>query len=168
MSFEAYPYLYLCSVSEMLYIIDHRLVAQKIDKFKSQKGELVNLYGRWLNSFRKSRLLVLKDVISRAFSYQAVEQVFLTKDLISLEQFREIIWEIAHCSIMKLSEDSMNKVSKWIWLIDPYIKIFLTSFLISSSWPLNTSWFLPKIQWPCWTFWPITWTRCLWWQRTRF
>ncbi|XP_074604793.1 organic solute carrier partner 1 [Brevipalpus obovatus] len=109
MSDEAYPYLYLCSTCEMLYIVQHRLAAQSIDQIKTQR--------------------VLGDILTSVFSSSTIEQIFIPKQLMSLKELQNLINRIAHCSIMKLSEDSMNKLFDLVIMVVKYQLVFVQNSL---------------------------------------
>lgn len=74
----------------MLYILEQRLQAQNISSEKSRK--------------------VLQDVISTMFSTKFVEELFKPQDMYTALSVRQIFDRLAHSSIMRLNESSMDKV----------------------------------------------------------
>lgn len=75
---------------EMLYILDQRLKAQSIPGDKSCK--------------------VLHDVVRTMFDSTYVEKLFAPQDMYTVSQTRKIFDRLAHSSIMRLSESSMDKL----------------------------------------------------------
>jgi S-adenosylmethionine synthetase len=75
---------------EMIYILDQRLKAQNIDIVKARK--------------------VLNDVVRTMFAASFVDQLFDSQKMFSVQFTRQIFDKVAHSSIMKLNETSMNKV----------------------------------------------------------
>ncbi|KAG2487008.1 hypothetical protein HYH03_014379 [Edaphochlamys debaryana] len=75
---------------EMTYILEQRLKAQNIPADKSCK--------------------VLNDVIKTMFDPGYVDKLFAPQDMYSVSQTRKIFDRLAHSSIMRLSESSMDKL----------------------------------------------------------
>lgn len=75
---------------EMLYILEQRLQAQNIAEEKS--------------------LRVLQDVISTMFSDKFIGELFKPQKIYSNNSTRQIFDRLAHSSIMRLNESSMNKL----------------------------------------------------------
>lgn len=74
----------------MLYILEQRLQAQKVGEDKADR--------------------VLQDVVSTLFSEQFVEELFKPSKLYSNAATRQIFDKLAHSSIMRLNESSMDKL----------------------------------------------------------
>jgi hypothetical protein len=75
---------------EMLYILEQRLQAQSIVEEKS--------------------LRVLQDVVSTMFSEKFIGELFKPQKIYSNTSTRQIFDRLAHSSIMRLNESSMNKL----------------------------------------------------------
>ena len=90
MSLFCMPFLIINLGGEMLYILEQRLQAQSIPQEKSIK--------------------VLQDVTKAMFGEKFVQELFKPQQLYSNPSTREIFDKLAHSSIMRLSESSMNKV----------------------------------------------------------
>jgi len=75
---------------EMLYILEQRLRAQSIPEEKS--------------------LRVLRDVISTMFSEKFIGELFKPQQMYSNASTRQIFDRLAHSSIMRLNESSMDKL----------------------------------------------------------
>lgn len=84
------PIMVLNMGSEMIYILQQRLKSQKINEDKSKK--------------------VLNDVISKIFEENFINSVFKEYKSYTLTHLKSIFVKIAHCSIMKLNEESMGKL----------------------------------------------------------
>ena len=89
-SLLASPIIIINMGGEMLYILDQRLKAQKVDETKAVK--------------------VLQEVIQCLFLENFVDQLFEPQNIFSIQFTKQIFIKIAHCSIMKLNETSMNKL----------------------------------------------------------
>lgn len=76
--------------SEMIYILEQRLRAQSITSEKSVK--------------------VLHDVVKSMFDPTFVSELFKPQELYSQRATRQIFDKLAHSSIMRLSESSMDKL----------------------------------------------------------
>lgn len=84
MSLKAMPLIYTNLGCEMLYILEQRLIAQSIPLDKSTR--------------------VLHDVAKTMFNEAYVEKLFAPQELYTVSTVRKIFEQIAHSSIMKLSE----------------------------------------------------------------
>ncbi len=91
----------------MIYILEQRLEAQKI---APQKGEKV-----------------LHDVIKSMFFPRFLEELFRPQEVFSLHSCRQVFDRLAHSSIMRLNESSMDK------LMDLITMGFKYQFLCCSS-----------------------------------
>ncbi|GMH42918.1 hypothetical protein BSKO_10840 [Bryopsis sp. KO-2023] len=90
MSLLAMPLIVANLGCEMLYILQQRLVAQNIPSDKSVK--------------------VLHDVVRAMFEPSFVSQLFVPQTLFTVQSTRTIFDKLAHSSIMRLSEASMDKL----------------------------------------------------------
>ncbi|EKX52386.1 hypothetical protein GUITHDRAFT_150773, partial [Guillardia theta CCMP2712] len=84
------PILVLNLGGEMMYILEQRLVAQKIANEKAKK--------------------VIGDILRTMFNPKFIAELFKPQELYSNTSTRQIFERIAHSSIMKLSESSMDKL----------------------------------------------------------
>uniref|UniRef100_A0A8D1NIW8 Protein OSCP1 n=1 Tax=Sus scrofa TaxID=9823 RepID=A0A8D1NIW8_PIG len=90
MSLRTLPLLFLNLGGEMLYILDHRLRAQNIPGDKARK--------------------VLNDIISTMFNRKFIEELFKPQELYSKKALRTVYDRLAHASIMRLNQASMDKL----------------------------------------------------------
>ena len=90
MSLLAMPTVIVNMGGEMVYILEQRLQAQSIPPEKSRK--------------------VLQDVVRTMFSTKFVDELFLPQEIYSNHSTRQIFERLAHSSIMRLNESSMDKV----------------------------------------------------------
>ena len=86
----AMPLIVINMGAEMLYILAHRLDAQKIGDTKSVR--------------------VLEDVVRTMFDPAFVEELFRPHDTYSRSSTRGIFDKLAHSSIMRLNKNSMDKL----------------------------------------------------------
>ena len=89
-SLLASPIIIINMGGEMIYILDQRLKAQKIPSSKASK--------------------VLEEVVQTMFLKNFVSTLFEPQNIFSIQFTKQIFIKIAHCSIMKLNETSMNKL----------------------------------------------------------
>ncbi|KAK2498408.1 hypothetical protein MC885_002955 [Smutsia gigantea] len=90
MSMRTLPLLFLNLGGEMLYILDQRLRAQNIPGDKARK--------------------VLNDIISTMFNRKFMEELFKPQELYSKKALRTVYDRLAHASIMRLNQASMDKL----------------------------------------------------------
>ncbi|XP_010624122.1 protein OSCP1 isoform X2 [Fukomys damarensis] len=90
MSVRTLPLLFLNLGGEMLYILDQRLRAQNIPADKARK--------------------VLNDIIMTMFNRKFMEELFKPQELYSKKALRTIYDRLAHASIMRLNQASMDKL----------------------------------------------------------
>ncbi|XP_019285792.1 protein OSCP1 isoform X1 [Panthera pardus] len=100
MSVRTLPLLFLNLGGEMLYILDQRLRAQNIPGDKARKDE-------WTEVDRKR---VLHDIISTMFNRKFMEELFKPQELYSKKALRTVYDRLAHASIMRLNQASMDKL----------------------------------------------------------
>lgn len=85
---------------EMLYVLEQRLRAQKISGDKAVK--------------------VLHDVIKAMFDPPFVDELFTPQDIYTQKSTRHIFDKLAHSSIMRLSENSMDKLYDLMTMVFKY------------------------------------------------
>lgn len=90
MAQHAMPFLIVNYGAEMVFILDQRLQAQNVNPEKSSK--------------------VLQDVIRAMFAPTFVEELLRPQPLYGPAATKEIFDRLAHSSIMRLSENSMDKL----------------------------------------------------------
>ncbi|XP_051494182.1 protein OSCP1 isoform X3 [Apus apus] len=100
MSARALPLLFLNLGGEMLYILDQRLRAQSIPAEKARKDE-------WTDGDRKR---VMNDIITTMFNKKFMEELFKPQELYSKKALRTLYDRLAHASIMRLNQASMDKL----------------------------------------------------------
>jgi hypothetical protein len=86
----ALPFLIINMGGEMIYILNQRLLAQKIPVDKADK--------------------VRSDVIRHLFSEEFIRELLVPQQLYSMTSTRQVFDKIAQSSIMKLQTSSMNKL----------------------------------------------------------
>lgn len=84
------PLLIVNMGGEMVYILEQRLQAQKIPETKGQK--------------------VLSDVVRTMYYPRFIEELFKPQEMYSIQSTRQIFDRLAHSSIMRLNESSMDKL----------------------------------------------------------
>jgi hypothetical protein len=84
------PFNILNLGGEMIYILDQRLRAQDVEGTRSQK--------------------VLQDIVKTMFSNKFMTEVFRPQPMQSLPSTRNTFVKLAHSSIMRLNESSMQKL----------------------------------------------------------
>lgn len=87
---QGMPFVILNMGGEMLYILEQRLQAQKISEDKSVR--------------------VLQEVISTMFSGKFLSELFKPQVMYPDASIRAVFDKLAHSSIMRLNESSMNKL----------------------------------------------------------
>ncbi|KAM5320464.1 protein OSCP1 isoform 2-T2 [Glossophaga mutica] len=90
MSMRTLPLLFLNLGGEMLYILDQRLRAQNIPGDKARR--------------------VLHDIVLTMFNKNFIEELFKPQELYSKKALRTIYDRLAHASIMRLNQASMDKL----------------------------------------------------------
>ncbi|KAM6045198.1 protein OSCP1 isoform 2-T2 [Chlamydotis macqueenii] len=100
MSVRTLPLLFLNLGGEMLYILDQRLRAQSIPGEKARKDE-------WTDVDRKR---VMNDIITTMFNKKFMEELFKPQELYSKKALRTVYDRLAHASIMRLNQASMDKL----------------------------------------------------------
>lgn len=59
---------------------------------------------------------VLNDIVGAIYARTTIDQAFIPQDLMPMHSLKRLFEKLAHTSIMKLNEQSMNKV--WIDIPD--------------------------------------------------
>ncbi|XP_064408234.1 protein OSCP1 isoform X1 [Latimeria chalumnae] len=90
MSVRTLPLLFINLGGEMLYILDQRLRAQNIPSDKAKK--------------------VMNDIITTMFNKKFMEELFKPQELYSKKALRTVFDRLAHASIMRLNQASMDKL----------------------------------------------------------
>ncbi|CAB3401584.1 unnamed protein product [Caenorhabditis bovis] len=93
MTEHALPCLYLNMTGEMMYILEQRL--------RIQKENLEN---------REKTTKVLKEIVLAILARPTLEEVFRAKGLPSRKSLKMLYEKLAHVSIMRLNENSMDKL----------------------------------------------------------
>nr|XP_015204144.1 PREDICTED: protein OSCP1 isoform X1 [Lepisosteus oculatus] len=100
MSMRTLPLLFINLGGEMLYILDQRLRAQNIPADKAKKAD-------WTDGDRKR---VMNDIITTMFNKKFMEELFKPQELYSKKALRTVFDRLAHASIMRLNQASMDKL----------------------------------------------------------
>ncbi|XP_069828754.1 protein OSCP1 isoform X2 [Dendropsophus ebraccatus] len=90
MSLRTLPLLFINLGGEMLYILDQRLRAQNIPPDKAKK--------------------VMNDIITTMFNKKFMEELFKPQEVYSKKALRTVFDRLAHASIMRLNQASMDKL----------------------------------------------------------
>ncbi|KAM9309554.1 protein OSCP1 isoform 1-T1 [Pholidichthys leucotaenia] len=104
MSSRTLPLLFINLGGEMLYILDQRLRAQNIPADKAKK---VSTIPGWIEADRKR---VMNDIITTMFNKKFLEELFKPQELYSKKALRTVFDRLAHASIMRLNQASMDKL----------------------------------------------------------
>ncbi|XP_056141717.1 protein OSCP1 isoform X1 [Lampris incognitus] len=104
MSSRTLPLLFINLGGEMLYILDQRLRAQNIPADKAKK---VSTVADWIE---KDRRRVMNDIITTMFNKKFLEELFKPQELYSKKALRTVFDRLAHASIMRLNQASMDKL----------------------------------------------------------
>ncbi|MEQ2160692.1 Protein oscp1 [Goodea atripinnis] len=104
MSTRTLPLLFINLGGEMLYILDQRLRAQNIPADKAKK---VSIVAAWIEEDRKR---VMNDIITTMFNKKFLEELFKPQELYSKKALRTVFDRLAHASIMRLNQASMDKL----------------------------------------------------------
>ncbi|XP_055350713.1 protein OSCP1-like [Paramacrobiotus metropolitanus] len=102
----ALPILFINLGGEMIYVIEHRLRAQKLDD-KLEK--------------------VMHDVIGTIFRPRIIDELFKPQHLLSEASMRSLFQKLAHASIMSLNQESMDKLLDLMSMAVKY-QIFACSY----------------------------------------
>lgn len=116
MSLKTLPLLYLNMGGEMVYILDQRLKAQNVKKEKSTK--------------------VLADIVGTMVNSKFMEELFKPQELCSKKAMRTLFDKLAHASIMRLNQTSMDKLFD---LMTMAVKVKYLSSISSVSQYLSVS-----------------------------
>ncbi|KAM3724312.1 Protein OSCP1 [Dirofilaria immitis] len=100
MSLKCMPLLFLNMGSEMIYILQQRLKAQKVSKEKT--------------------IQVLQDILHILFNTKFLNELFKPQHICSRQIMRIFFEKLAHSSIMRLNETSMDKLYALITMTYKY------------------------------------------------
>ncbi|XP_068613665.1 protein OSCP1-like [Brachionichthys hirsutus] len=100
MSSRTLPLLFINLGGEMLYILDQRLRAQNIPADKAKKA-------CWKDVDRRR---VMNDIITTMFNKKFLEELLKPQELYSKKALRTVFDRLAHASIMRLNQASMDKL----------------------------------------------------------
>ncbi|XP_047013189.1 protein OSCP1 isoform X1 [Ictalurus punctatus] len=103
MSTRTLPLVFINLGGEMLYILDQRLRAQNIPTDKAKKATVAG----WIEEDRKR---VMNDIITTMFNKKFLEELFKPQELYSKKALRTVFDRLAHASIMRLNQASMDKL----------------------------------------------------------
>ncbi|UJR32153.1 hypothetical protein I4U23_019620 [Adineta vaga] len=90
MSLKSFPVIFFNMGGEMIYILDQRLSAQEVVDQKSVK--------------------VVNEIVGSMFNTRFLEEIFRPQELYPKKAVKHIFEKLAHTSIMKLNEASMDKL----------------------------------------------------------
>ncbi|UJR14606.1 hypothetical protein I4U23_001601 [Adineta vaga] len=90
MSLKSFPIIFINMGGEMVYILEQRLSAQEIVDQKATK--------------------VINDIVSAMFNGKFIEELFRPQELYPKKAVKHIFEKVAHSSIMRLNEASMDKL----------------------------------------------------------
>uniref|UniRef100_A0A0N5AIL6 MIR domain-containing protein n=1 Tax=Syphacia muris TaxID=451379 RepID=A0A0N5AIL6_9BILA len=90
MDIKFMPLLFVNFAGEMIYILNQRLQAQHFDSSKSRK--------------------ILTDLIQAMFEKRFVEELFKLQNIYTRHSLKVFFEKFAHCSIMRLTDNSMDKL----------------------------------------------------------
>ncbi|XP_046673437.1 protein OSCP1 [Homalodisca vitripennis] len=94
------PLLFLNLSGEMVYILDQRLRAQQVPADKANK--------------------VLNDIIGIMLNQRFLEELFKPQEVYNKDALRSVFDDLAHASIMRLNEESMNKLYDLMRMVFKY------------------------------------------------
>nr|XP_023677016.1 protein OSCP1 isoform X5 [Paramormyrops kingsleyae] len=106
MSSKTLPLLFINLGGEMLYILDQRLRAQNIPSDKARKVTCHTI-ADWTEGDRRK---VMNDIITTMFNKKFLEELFKPQELYSKRALRTVFDRLAHASIMRLNQASMDKL----------------------------------------------------------
>lgn len=69
----------------------------------------------------------MNDIITTMFNKKFLEELFKPQELYSKKALRTVFDRLAHASIMRLNQASMDKVSHCVYTLSPYV---LTAFFL--------------------------------------
>ncbi|XP_054267139.1 protein OSCP1-like [Macrosteles quadrilineatus] len=94
------PLLFLNLGGEMVYILDQRLRAQQVPGDKAKK--------------------VLVDIVGIMLNQRFLEELFKPQEVYNKDALRSVFHDLAHASIMRLSDDSMGKLYDLMRMVFKY------------------------------------------------
>ena len=109
MSLKSFPIIFFNMGGEMVYILDQRLSAQEIVDQKAAKG-MGFARRRMMEVIFLKFFSVVNDIVGSMFNSKFVEELFRPQELYPKKAVKHIFEKLAHSSIMRLNEASMDKV----------------------------------------------------------
>ncbi|KAL6099423.1 oscp1 [Pungitius sinensis] len=114
MSVRTLPLVFINLGGEMLYILDQRLQALNTSVDNSEKGI-------WSENDRKR---VMTDIVGAMFSKDLMDELLKPQQLYSHRTLKTVLTRLAHTSIMRLSQASMDKLYELMVMAFKY-QVFL-------------------------------------------
>ncbi|KAM8841368.1 protein OSCP1a isoform 2-T2 [Spinachia spinachia] len=114
MSVRTLPLVFINLGGEMLYILDQRLQALNTSEDNSEKGI-------WSENDRKR---VMTDIVGAMFSKDFMDELLKPQQLYSHRTLKTVLTRLAHTSIMRLSQASMDKLYELMVMAFKY-QVFL-------------------------------------------
>uniref|UniRef100_A0A8C3AZV1 Organic solute carrier partner 1a n=1 Tax=Cyclopterus lumpus TaxID=8103 RepID=A0A8C3AZV1_CYCLU len=114
MSVRTLPLVFINLGGEMLYILDQRLQALNTSEDNSEKGV-------WSEHDRKR---VLNDIVGAMFSKDFMDELLKPQQLYSHRTLKTVLTRLAHASIMRLNQASMDKLYELMVMAFKY-QVFL-------------------------------------------
>lgn len=117
MSLYTLPFLYLNLGGEMVYILQQRLKAQKINEQKQKKGVIIDQFhlslswsDLYLNTIFLFVIPVMQDIVRHMLSDSVLSTLFTAQPITTTKRLRTNFTKLANTSIINLNENSMDKV----------------------------------------------------------
>lgn len=113
MSLKSFPIIFINMGGEMVYILDQRLSAQEIVDQKATKGFLLFFFREKKTFTIEKYFSVINDIVGAMFNPKFIEELFRPQELYPKKAVKHIFEKLAHSSIMRLNEASMDKVNRY-------------------------------------------------------
>ncbi|XP_075962394.1 protein OSCP1a isoform X2 [Anarhichas minor] len=114
MSVRTLPLVFINLGGEMLYILDQRLQALNTSEDNSEKGV-------WSENDRRR---VMSDIVGAMFSKDFMDELLKPQQLYSHRTLKTVLTRLAHASIMRLNQASMDKLYELMVMAFKY-QVFL-------------------------------------------
>ncbi|KAK9526576.1 hypothetical protein VZT92_015266 [Zoarces viviparus] len=114
MSVRTLPLVFINLGGEMLYILDQRLQALNTSEDNSEKGV-------WSENDRRR---VMNDIVGAMFSKDFMDELLKPQQLYSHRTLKTVLTRLAHASIMRLNQASMDKLYELMVMAFKY-QVFL-------------------------------------------
>ncbi|XP_068432145.1 protein OSCP1a [Clinocottus analis] len=114
MSVRTLPLVFINLGGEMLYILDQRLQALNTSEDNSEKGV-------WSENDRKR---VMNDIVGAMFNKDFMDELLKPQQLYSHRTLKTVLTRLAHTSIMRLNQASMDKLYELMVMAFKY-QVFL-------------------------------------------